>query len=92
MCSVAIALSDPCTFRACLLMTALNYSWLSRPGSLHSADMEETYLHHKLEAMRLVNERISDPVQGRTDGCLSLISALALVEVCLKLFIFLGVV
>jgi len=43
--------------------------------------MEETYLYHKLEAMRIVNEQIADPVQSTSDGCLSLIAALALVEV-----------
>ena len=80
--SVGISLSDPGTFRACLLMTTLNYSWLSGPGSLQSTDMEETYLYHKLEAMRIVNEQIADPVQSTSDGCLSLIAALALVEVC----------
>ena len=80
--SVGISLSDPGTFRACLLMTTLNYSWLSGPGSLQSTDMEETYLYHKLEAMRIVNEQIADPAQSTSDGCLSLIAALALVEVC----------
>ena len=54
---------------------------LSGPGSLQSTDMEETYLYHKLEAMRLVNEQIADPVQSTSDGCLSLIAALAMVEV-----------
>ena len=44
--------------------------------------MEETYLYHKLEAMRIVNEQIADPAQSTSDGCLSLIAALALVEVC----------
>lgn len=77
---VSIALSSPGTFRACLLMTSLNYSWLSAPGSLHTTDMDETYLHHKLEAMRLVNEQLGDPAQSISDGCLSLIAALALVE------------
>ncbi|KAK0610991.1 hypothetical protein B0T14DRAFT_500177 [Immersiella caudata] len=77
---VGIALSNPGTFRACLLMTALNYSWLKGPGSLQSTDMEETYLYHKLEAMRLVNEQIADPAQSTSDNCLSLIAALALVE------------
>ncbi|KAK0725036.1 hypothetical protein B0H67DRAFT_550682 [Lasiosphaeris hirsuta] len=76
---VGLALSDPGTFRACLLMTALNYSWLSG-GSLRNTDMEETYLYHKLEAMRIVNEQIADPAKCTSDGCLALIAALALVE------------
>ena len=64
-------------------MTSLHYSWLSGTGSLHSTDMEETYLYHKLEAMRQVNDTIGDPVQCTSDGCLALIAGLALAEVCL---------
>ncbi|KAK0648921.1 hypothetical protein B0T16DRAFT_123230 [Cercophora newfieldiana] len=77
---VGIALSNPGTFRACLLMTALNYSWISGPNTLKATDMEETYLYHKLEAMRLVNEQIADPIESTSDGCLSLIVSLAFVE------------
>lgn len=43
--------------------------------------MEEALLSHKLEAMRVVNAQIADPVLRTSDGCLSLIAALALVEV-----------
>jgi hypothetical protein len=43
--------------------------------------MEETFLSHKLEAMCVVNAQIADPVLRTSDGCLSLIAALALVEV-----------
>ena len=51
--------------------------------------MEETFLYHKLEAMRLVNEQIADPVLSLGDGCLSLIASLALVEVSgLNCFVF----
>ncbi|KAK1753353.1 hypothetical protein QBC47DRAFT_430019 [Echria macrotheca] len=77
---VGIALSAPGTFRACLLLTALNYTWLAGSGSLQTTDMEETFLYHKLEAMRLVNEQIYDPIQSTSDGCLSMIAALAMVE------------
>ncbi len=67
----------PGTFRACLLLSAMHYSWLE--GSLEG--MEETYLHHKLEAMRLVNEQIGDPVLNTSDGCINTIAALAMAEV-----------
>lgn len=63
-------------------MAAFHYSWLSGPNSLQTTDMEETYLLHKLEAMRLVNEQLTDPVLCTSDSCLSLIAALALAEVC----------
>ena len=71
-------------------MTALNISWLSGPGSLQTTDMEETYLFHKLEAMRLVNEQIADPAQSTSDGCLSLIASLAYVEVGIPFLLLIG--
>jgi hypothetical protein len=77
--SASLVLSNPGTFRASLLSTALSYSWLS--GGLRNSDMEEALLSHKLEAMRVVNAQIADPVLRTSDGCLSLIAALALVEV-----------
>ena len=77
--SVSLAFSNPDTFRASLLSAALNYSWLS--GGLKSSDMEETFIYHKLEAIRIVNAQIVDPVLRTSDGCLSLIAALGLVEV-----------
>ncbi|KAK0716653.1 hypothetical protein B0T21DRAFT_296339, partial [Apiosordaria backusii] len=75
---VGIAFSDPDTFRACLIMSALHYSRIS--GSLRECEMEETYLYHKLEAMRLVNSKVADPATCISDGCLSLIAGLALAE------------
>ncbi|KAK0750025.1 hypothetical protein B0T18DRAFT_408061 [Schizothecium vesticola] len=74
----SLVLSNPGTFRASLLSTALSYSWLS--GGLNNSDMEEALLSRKLEAMRVVNAQIADPVLRTSDGCLSLIAALALVE------------
>lgn len=65
-------------------MTALHFSWMSPSGSLAHADMEETYLHHKLEAMRHVNELVADPQLCTSDDCIGLIAALAMAEVCLS--------
>lgn len=70
-------------FRAGLLMTALHYSWLSPGGSLANTDMEETYLYHKLEAMRHVNDLVADPEMCTSDECIGLIAALAMAEVCI---------
>jgi len=72
-------------FRAGLLMTALHYSWLCPGGSLANTDMEETYLYHKLEAMRQVNELVADPEMCTTDECIGLIAALAMAEVRISL-------
>ncbi|KAK3321946.1 hypothetical protein B0H66DRAFT_184537 [Apodospora peruviana] len=77
---LGIVLSQAGVFRAGLLMTALHYSWLSPNGSLANTDMEETYLYHKLEAMRLINEQIADPELCTTDECIGLIAALAMAE------------
>ncbi|KAK4175781.1 hypothetical protein QBC36DRAFT_301677 [Triangularia setosa] len=59
-------------------MSALHYSQIS--GGLGESEMEETYLYHKLEAMRLVNAKVADPATCTSDGCLSLIAGLALAE------------
>ncbi|KAK4229283.1 hypothetical protein QBC38DRAFT_120357 [Podospora fimiseda] len=79
---VGIAFSNPGTFRACLIMSALHFSWLSGgPQALQQgSEMEETYLLHKLEAMRLVKKQLADPERCTSDSCLSLIAALALAE------------
>ncbi|KAM7187606.1 hypothetical protein V8F20_010890 [Naviculisporaceae sp. PSN 640] len=61
-------------------MAALHFSWMSPTGSLAHSDMEETYLHHKLEAMRHVNELVADPQLCTSDDCIGLIAALAMAE------------
>lgn len=67
-------------------MSALHYSRIS--GGLREFEMEETYLYHKLEAMRTLNSKVTDLETCTSDGCLSLIAGLALAEV-IPLF-FLG--
>jgi hypothetical protein len=47
--------------------------------------MEETYLHHKVEAMRVVNNQLGDPVASSSDDCLYLVASLALSEVSFPL-------
>jgi hypothetical protein len=39
-------------------------------------------LHHKLEAIRIVNGMIGDPVLSQSDTCISAMVGLAMVEVC----------
>lgn len=69
-----MVLQDAGLFRGCILLTAMHYSWIY--GGL--GDMEETYLYHKVEAIRLVNENISDPAWSEL--CANVIAALALAE------------
>ncbi|KAK4664324.1 uncharacterized protein QC763_504475 [Podospora pseudopauciseta] len=59
-------------------MSALHYSRIS--GGLRESEMEETYLYHKLEAMRTLNSKVTDLETCTSDGCLSLIAGLALAE------------
>ncbi|KAK4192383.1 hypothetical protein QBC35DRAFT_248408 [Podospora australis] len=64
-------------------MTALHHSWLSSTTNALAKsypDMEETYIYHKIEAIRLVNEQITNPNMCTSDDCLSLIAGLALAE------------
>ena len=79
---MGIAMHGPGTFRACILLAAMHYSW--REGSLTT--MKETYLYHKLEAMRLINDQISDPVLSTSDGCINTIASLALTEVSNRIY------
>jgi hypothetical protein len=79
---VALALGDPSMMRSALLISAMHQAWL-RGKDAHSelGDMEETYLYHKVEAMRIVNQGIAEWERGGSDGDLFLIAALALAEV-----------
>ncbi|KIH90973.1 hypothetical protein SPBR_00598 [Sporothrix brasiliensis 5110] len=70
----ATALRDAGFFRSNILLAAMHYSWIN--GGL--SGMEETYIYHKIEAIRLVNEHISDPAW--TEQCANIIAALALAE------------
>ncbi|KAL1905537.1 hypothetical protein Sste5344_008762 [Sporothrix stenoceras] len=71
---IAMVLQDAGLFRGCILLTAMHYAWIN--GGL--GDMEETYLYHKVEAIRMVNEHISDPAWSEL--CANVIAALALAE------------
>ncbi|KAK0625440.1 hypothetical protein B0T17DRAFT_617530 [Bombardia bombarda] len=81
--TVGLALNNPGVFRGSLLMAALHNSWLSYSNSgspLHNSDMQQTYIYHKLEAMRQINVQIADPVMCTSDECIGLIAALAMAE------------
>ncbi len=58
-------------------MAALHYSW--KTGSLN--DYENTFLHHKGESIRLVNEWLGHPDARTSAACMKLIATLSVTEV-----------
>jgi hypothetical protein len=70
-------MQDAALLRSALMLTAMHFQWMR--GTL--GDMEETYLYHKVEAMRIVNDQLGDPVASSSDDCLYLVASLALSEV-----------
>jgi len=73
--SVGLTIQDPVLFRGALMLAAMHYSWMT--GSVK--DIEQTYLHHKVETLRAINTAIADPITSET--CVNSIAALALSEV-----------
>lgn len=67
------------TFRSFLLIAGIHHVWAG--GSLQA--IEETMLHHKLEAIRVVNGMIGDPLLSQSDTCISAMVGLAMVEAAL---------
>ncbi|UKZ74836.1 hypothetical protein TrVFT333_002506 [Trichoderma virens FT-333] len=74
-----LVMQNAATFRSFLLIAGIHHVWSG--GSLES--IEETMLHHKLEAIRVVNGMISDPLLCRSDACITSIVGLAMVEAAL---------
>jgi hypothetical protein len=58
-------------------MTAIKYRWDT--GSMDR--IKKSFLHHKLEAIKFVNEQIQNPKMAATDCTIASIAALALAEV-----------
>ncbi|KAH8673556.1 hypothetical protein BX600DRAFT_508807 [Xylariales sp. PMI_506] len=70
------ALSHPGFLHAALLMTALQWGWLSGDGE----QFRVPYLYHKLQAIRFVNEQLADPEMVVDEGTIAAVASLALVE------------
>lgn len=58
-------------------MTAIKYTWDT--GSMDR--IKKSFLHHKLEAIKFVNEQLQNPGMAATDCTIASIAALALAEV-----------
>jgi hypothetical protein len=76
--SLALVVHEPVAFRGTILIAALHYCQ-KMGGTLQS--FEPTFLFHKGECIRMVNEWLNDP-EARTDvSCLEMITTLCMVEV-----------
>jgi hypothetical protein len=65
-----------------LLMAALHYSW--KTGSLQA--FENTFLFHKGESIRLVNDWLGDRSVMTITSCIKLVATLSIAEVGLDVY------
>ncbi|KAI0157017.1 hypothetical protein GGR57DRAFT_463059 [Xylariaceae sp. FL1272] len=70
------ALSNPACLHVALLMTAIKFTWDT--GSMDR--IKKSFLHHKLEAIKFVNEQLHSPGIASNEGTIASIAALALAE------------
>ena len=68
---------DPALFHGSMMLAGMHWFWLNGDVSR----IQEAYLHHKLEALRLVNEQLADPSAQNSDNLVATIACLALAEV-----------
>jgi len=64
-------------------MTAIKYTWDT--GSMDR--IKKSFLHHKLEAIKFVNEQLQNPGMAATDCIIASIAALALAEVSFMVYV-----
>ncbi|ETS80595.1 hypothetical protein PFICI_08124 [Pestalotiopsis fici W106-1] len=69
-----------CFLHAALLMTSLQWTW----STGISEQIQVSYLYHKLQAIRFVNDQLAKSEPGVEDGVIAAIASLALVEVSLS--------
>ncbi|KAI1874409.1 hypothetical protein JX265_004617 [Neoarthrinium moseri] len=70
------ALSNPALLHGALLLSATRWTWYS--GSMET--IQKSFLHHKLEAIQIVNDRLQDPMDMGSDTTITSIAALAMAE------------
>lgn len=73
-------MKDCVIFRNSLLVAGLHYAW--NTGQLHS--FESTFLYHKIEAIRMVNQRLHNLQTETVQLCIRQIAMLFFVEVCFQ--------
>ena len=78
--SVALSTKEPVAFRNMLIIAALHFSFES--GAF--GNFEKTFLFHRGESIRLANDLLGKCGSRTSRGCMKLIAALCLVEVCTR--------
>uniref|UniRef100_A0A8H7K3H2 Transcription factor domain-containing protein n=1 Tax=Bionectria ochroleuca TaxID=29856 RepID=A0A8H7K3H2_BIOOC len=77
------AVQDPFALRNMLLIAGIHYAW--NLGDLQT--FEPTFLSHKIQAIQLVNEKLSSPSDGKDYmSCANYIITLSFTECCLGNF------
>lgn len=73
----AWAVSDAALLHATLVLAAKHWMFLGGSKRL----IESTLYQHKTKAIRIVNERLADPVAALADGTVGAVGVLVFVEV-----------
>jgi hypothetical protein len=75
-----LATSDEALMHTIILLAA-NY-WVRKCGD--PATVAFSLAHHKVEAIRIINERLGDPEMAAMDGTIGAVAGLSLVEVSIR--------
>jgi hypothetical protein len=77
--AAALARSDQALMHTSILLAANHWVLLGgNPATVASA-----LYHHKVEAIRIINERLDDPVRAGLVGTVGAVAAMTLSEVCI---------
>ncbi|ORY67149.1 uncharacterized protein BCR38DRAFT_426200 [Pseudomassariella vexata] len=80
---ISCAFSQPEFLPSAILMAAVQYSWITH--SISETNRTST-LHHRLEAVRFVNNQLQDPTSMTSNATISTVVSLALAESALGCF------
>ncbi|KAH8659864.1 hypothetical protein BX600DRAFT_466841 [Xylariales sp. PMI_506] len=70
------ATQEPTALRSTLIIAAIHYSWAA--GTLN--EFQQTFLYHKGETLRLVNEWLQKPDISQSSTIMKLIASLSIIE------------
>lgn len=73
---LSLAIHDDAVFHACLSQYAASYNLRFQTG-----DPVES-IQHRIEGIRILNDRLGDPIKGLSDGSIAAVANIAIYEVC----------
>lgn len=79
--SAELARSDQALMHTSILLAANH--WIVVGGN--PATVASAFFHHKLEAIRIINERLDDPARAGLVGTIGAVAAMTLSEVSMSL-------